>query len=260
MAVFRNTFLQPSEVWIHNNLVAQERYESRVFCRRRLHSDRFPFPTSAIRDPAQGRDGPGDRVAEAAYALFRSSPALQGDLEAFGPDLFHAHFGVDGVYALPFARRMNRPLVVSVYGYDASRLPRFQLLPVAWFNYWLHFGGLVRGTTRFLAYTEFLAGQLEARGVPREKITVHYPGIPTEKYAVERPARARPDECVVRGAVRREEGSSGPGAGFCARSWRAAEGPPRPGRRRPSAPGPGAAGRPACPRLSGRLAGVPGPG
>jgi glycosyltransferase involved in cell wall biosynthesis len=206
VAVFRNTFLQPSEVWIHSNLVAQERYESRVFCRRRLHSDRFPFPTSAIRDPAQGRDGPGDRAAEAAYALFRSSPTLQGDLEAFGPDLFHAHFGVDGVYALPFARRMNRPLLVSVYGYDASRLPRFQLLPVAWFNYWLHFDALVRGTTRFLAYTKFLADQLEARGVPREKITVHYPGVPTDRYAVERPAGERPPNVLFVGRFVEKKG------------------------------------------------------
>jgi len=123
--------------------------------------------------------------------VFRFSPGLRRELEAFGPDLFHAHFGVDGVYALQFARRMKRPLVVSVYGHDASRLPRFQLLPVAWFNYWLHFGGLVRETSRFLAYTKFLAGQLEERGVPREKITVHNPGIPTDRYEVDRPAGDR---------------------------------------------------------------------
>ncbi len=193
-------------MWIHNNLVAQERYESRVFCRRRINADRFPFPASFIRDASHGCDGPLQRAAEARYVLCRSSPHLWQELETFAPDLFHAHFGVDGVYALPFAKRLNRPLVVSVYGYDASRLPRFQLLPVSWFNYWLHFGGLVRGTTRFLAYTEFLAGQLVRRGVPREKITVHYPGIPTERYAVERPAAERPPNVLFVGRFVEKKG------------------------------------------------------
>ena len=191
---------------MYNNLQALKRYEARVFCRRRIHADRFPFPAASIRDASRGRDRSADRAAEAAYAVFRSSPRLQRELDDFGPDLCHAHFGVDGVYALPFARRMNRPLVVSVYGYDASRLPRFQLLPVSWLNYWLHFGGLVRGTTRFLAYTRFLAGKLEERGVPSEKITVHYPGIPTERYAVELPAGERPPNVLFVGRFVEKKG------------------------------------------------------
>ena len=192
VAVFRNTFLHPSEVWLHNNLQAHERYESRVFCRRRIHADRFPFPASSIRNASEGRDRPVDRAAEAAYALFRSSPRLRRELETFRPDLIHAHFGVDGVYALPFARRMKRPLIVSVHGYDVSRLPRFRLFPVSWFNYWLYFDRLVEHTDRFVAHTRFKAAQLEAKGVPRERISIHYLGIPLERYAVELSNERRP--------------------------------------------------------------------
>ena len=192
VAVFRNTFLKPSEVWMYNNLLAQDRYEPRVFCRHRIHVDRFPFPCSSIRDSSEGRDGPFDRAAEVAYALFRSSPRLRRELEAFGPDLIHAHFGVDGVYALPFALKARRPLIVSVHGYDVSRLPRFRLYPVSWFNYWLHFDRLVEHTDRFIAHTRFRAVQLEAKGVPRERISVHYLGIPVERYAIEKANERRP--------------------------------------------------------------------
>ncbi len=114
------------------NLRALERYDAKVFCRKRIQADRYPFPTSSIRDRSDGRDGPGARVEETVYALSRASRRLENELREFEPSLIHAHFGVDGVYALPFAQTLERPLVVSVYGYDVSRLPRFRLLPVAW--------------------------------------------------------------------------------------------------------------------------------
>ena len=36
------------------------------------------------------------------------------------PALIHAHFGVEGVYALPLAARLGVPLVTTFHGFDAT--------------------------------------------------------------------------------------------------------------------------------------------
>ena len=84
------------------------------------------------RKPATGRAAPGAflrslrpeqaRAAGGWGNLLRTLGALRGE----GPfDLVHCHYGVAGLrYGVTAARLWDAPLVVSFYGYDASRYPR----------------------------------------------------------------------------------------------------------------------------------------
>jgi colanic acid/amylovoran biosynthesis glycosyltransferase len=45
-------------------------------------------------------------------------------VDRLSPDVLHAHFGRSGVKAVPIAKALGCPLVVTFYGYDVSRLPR----------------------------------------------------------------------------------------------------------------------------------------
>jgi hypothetical protein len=52
--------------------------------------------------------------------LSRSPAPYQSLLRDRHPALIHAHFGIEGVYALPLAKRLHIPLVTTFHGFDAT--------------------------------------------------------------------------------------------------------------------------------------------
>jgi len=94
-----------------------------------------------------------------------------------GIRICHAHFGEDGALALPLARKLGVPLVVSFYGHDLTRLPTWRTRRVAWLHYWLRFSALRDRTAVALAYCRFLADRLVTLGWPETRVLVHYPGV-----------------------------------------------------------------------------------
>src|SRR6185312_15137039 len=60
------------------------------------------------------------------------------------PALIHAHFGVEGVYALPVAKRLGIPLITTFHGFDATLSTAALLSSPAWANYPLFRGRLAR--------------------------------------------------------------------------------------------------------------------
>jgi tetratricopeptide (TPR) repeat protein len=77
--------------------------------------------------------------------------------------VLHAHFGTEGILALPLARHLGIPLVTSFYGYDAGSLPRNSEWRRA-------FSCLFAQGTLFLAEGPALAQSLERLGCPRDRI------------------------------------------------------------------------------------------
>jgi colanic acid/amylovoran biosynthesis glycosyltransferase len=103
----------------------------------------------------------------------------------FAPALVHAHFGTDGLRALPLAARLGVPLVTTLRGYDVTRSRSALLLSgrPSWMLYALRERALQRRGTLFLAVSDALRRQAIARGFPAEHTTTHYNGVDLEHFA-----------------------------------------------------------------------------
>jgi len=138
-------------------------------------------------------DGLGDLGAEplflggcgmrgiVARALFKHLGALPSvpDLAALRPRLVHAHFGRGGALALPIARALGIPLVVTFHGGDATKDAHYRrrMLPSVFQR---RLAALRREAALFLCVSEFIRDRLLARGFPPEKLLVHRYGIELE--------------------------------------------------------------------------------
>ncbi|HTJ62766.1 MAG TPA: glycosyltransferase [Alphaproteobacteria bacterium] len=103
------------------------------------------------------------------------------------PALIHAHFGVEGVYALPVAKRLGIPLVTTFHGFDATLSTAALLSSPAWVNYPLFRGRLARQGDLFLCASSFIRDRVLAMGFPEARIRIHYIGVDCETIRPRRP-------------------------------------------------------------------------
>jgi colanic acid/amylovoran biosynthesis glycosyltransferase len=93
------------------------------------------------------------------------------------PALIHAHFGVEGVYALPLAKRLGIPLVTTFHGFDATLSTPALLTSPAWANYPLFRHRLAAEGDLFLCASGFIRQRVLAMGFPEARTRVHYIGV-----------------------------------------------------------------------------------
>jgi colanic acid/amylovoran biosynthesis glycosyltransferase len=124
------------------------------------------------------------KIREVVFKLFGKAPDLVRRLQALDPVLVHAHFGPDGLRALPLSRQLRLPLIVTFHGSDATALnPRRNEAPYGHRRYLTHRDVLQRGASLFLAVSDFIRGKLLEQDVPPEKVIVHYIGVDTRLFS-----------------------------------------------------------------------------
>ena len=107
----------------------------------------------------------------------------------------HAHFGLDGVLALPLARKLRLPLIVTFHGHDITVAERGEPGP----GWWTHQLYIRRRKLLFaeanlcIAVSNFIRSKLIEKGCPENKIIVHYIGVDKDKFT--------PDPTVLRKSV-----------------------------------------------------------
>lgn len=133
------------------------------------------LPDLGVEPVFLGREGVLGIVDREMFKHFGVIPPVP-DLRAMRPRLVHAHFGRGGALALPIARTLKVPLVVSFYGGDATKNTHYQrhLLPAIFKR---RLPALQREAVLFICVSDFIRKQLLARGFPAEKVMVHRFGV-----------------------------------------------------------------------------------
>jgi len=173
--IFRDHLLNRSESFILAQTQAIRNFEPYYAGSRKLEELPLPPGRTIVINPF----GPRWKFTEIPFKLLGFAPLFFHRIKAVHPVLIHAHFGPDGVLALPIARALRVPLIVTFGGYDATvareavRRPFYNSHRI----YFREEARLKREATLFLAVSEFIKRKLLNRGFPPEKIIVHHRGV-----------------------------------------------------------------------------------
>ena len=119
-------------------------------------------------------------------------PLFFGHSDKIGKlNLIHAHFGFDGVYAMPLARKAKIPLIVTFHGVDATATKKalFRSEKLFQIYFGLYEKKLITYAAKFIAVSKFIENKLIQKGYPASKIVQHYIGIDIDKI---RPIKKQP--------------------------------------------------------------------
>ena len=189
--IYRSELLAYSETFIAEQARAALRY-SPVFAGSRRVSNSLTLPgPSFVVDESGSID---DRARRLLFCQTGYAPYLIRQLRARRPRLLHAHFALDAAEALPLARSLAIPMVVTLHGYDvmvdddAHRVtPRGRI-------YLARRKDLMQFARSFVCVSEAIRHKAIERGFPADKLHVLPIGIDVSRF---KPAERLPEEPSV---------------------------------------------------------------
>jgi colanic acid/amylovoran biosynthesis glycosyltransferase len=184
VAVFRAPLFNASETFVRAHLASLTRYRPLAvgLVAKGEFDERRYLPA-----------GPGERLA---LTLLGRAGAMAERLRAEAPVLIHAHFGTDGLLALPLAEALGIPLVTTLHGHEVSRT-RMRMVTsgrLSWMRYALLRRRLIERGGLFLAVSEAVRRRALAAGYPAERVITHHGGVNTGFF---RPSGAPPEPGLI---------------------------------------------------------------
>ena len=177
VAVFRHQLFKRSEPFIADQAQQFKRFHPLYIGRERFSDGPAGAESATLSDLRSQR-----RLISRLWQVSSRDPrpylALLTDRN---PKLVHAHFGVDAVYALPLARRLDVPLIATFHGFDAtmSTAALMRSRKPAWWNYVLLRQTLAGDGALFVCISEYIRRCVIALGFPEYNTRVHYIGVDT---------------------------------------------------------------------------------
>jgi colanic acid/amylovoran biosynthesis glycosyltransferase len=172
--IFRNELLPASETFIRAQASALQDFEPRFAgVHAAMRSLRLSPPPLLL-------DGTSSFAGKLRRRLFWSAsyaPRFVRAMQDLNPALMHAHFAIDAAAALPLARRLHVPLIVTLHGYDVTSSNQALSRSAEGRLYLRRREALWKQAAAFLCVSEFIRDRALAKGFPREKLEVHHIGV-----------------------------------------------------------------------------------
>jgi colanic acid/amylovoran biosynthesis glycosyltransferase len=175
-AIFRTPLFNRSETFVQAQASGLTRYRTLVVgLEDKGHAE--PALADSLLLPASA----WERVR---FAWLGRAGAMAARLRPFVPALVHAHFGTDGLRALPLAEALGVPLVTSLHGFDVHR-SRSRMLAsgrLSWIRYGLFQRRLMEQGALFLAVSDAIRRRAIARGYPPDRTLTHHIGADLGRF------------------------------------------------------------------------------
>ncbi len=188
VAIFRHNLFRISEPFIAGQAQHLQRYKPLYLGRMRFGPAPDGAESLALQDLAQTWPLP----LIGWQMITRNPRPYQRLLQGHRPSLIHAHFGIEGVYALPLARRLGIPLVTTFHGFDATLASWALMGSPAWAQYPLLRRTLARRGDLFICASSFIHERLLALGFPEARTHALYIGVDCHKIRPRHPSEEAP--------------------------------------------------------------------
>jgi len=165
-------FTAPTETFIANQINFSSNYKSVVFTTQKLDN---------LKVNADIYECENNRLFKGKILTSYQVKHFNEIFQTINPTLIHSHFLTDASCFHPLTRQLKIPKICSVYGYDVSSFPN---------RYWgfgkFYLKRVFKEYDYFLAMSNDMAIDLIKVGCPKEKIIIHYHGIDSSYFALER--------------------------------------------------------------------------
>ena len=123
------------------------------------------------------------RILKNVFKLTGFAPAFHQKVASLHPCLIHAHFIMDGIHALPLAKSLNVPLVVTLHGHLPTSGGRTVALnSVDGLAFYSRKNQLMRECAVFICVSEYIRTKALELGYPKEKLRLHYIGTDLRQF------------------------------------------------------------------------------